>query len=102
MGERRFLLTDLLHDIYQGATLEPTTSRSFLKNPLKCSEPEDVFLNVSSLQEGMNRFASIGLDYAPSGVVKTIAFNTRPQPSFNKNFDLLIAHLKQSTSEAFS
>ncbi|HPT09180.1 MAG TPA: transcription-repair coupling factor [Bacteroidales bacterium] len=31
----------------------------------------------------------------------TIGFNTTPQPSFNKNFDLLLADLRQNTAKGF-
>lgn len=81
---------------YQGAALPD-------KHPLREGEPDEVFLSWKDLMTGMENFHLI--EFGKQSLFKTdnvIPFHSRPQPSFNKNFDLLIANLHDNTAKGYA
>lgn len=68
-------------------------------NPLREGKPEEVFLSTGDFTQGIKNFHL--LEFGKSSFFKAeevFEFNAQPQPSFNKNFNLLIDTLKQNTS----
>jgi transcription-repair coupling factor (superfamily II helicase) len=53
----------------------------------------DDFINVSTMQEQITGRHIVEFGYKPQLATTEIEFNTRPQPSFNRQFDLLIKDL---------
>ena len=53
----------------------------------------DDFINVSTIQEQITRRHIVEFGYKPQLATTEIEFNTKPQPSFNRQFDLLIKDL---------
>jgi transcription-repair coupling factor (superfamily II helicase) len=72
-----------------------------LSKTINHAEPIELFCNGLKIQQQLNDFT-----FAEIINVKTndncIAFNTKPQPSFNKQFDLLIENLQQNTEQGYS
>ncbi|MGB8704745.1 MAG: transcription-repair coupling factor, partial [Gillisia sp.] len=77
---------------------------STLSKEIKHSEPSELFCNAELLKKQLQEFSVVELSHqaflSPDGD-STIEFNTKPQPSFNKQFDLLIDNLIQNTSEGY-
>ena len=78
-----------------------------LSGEIKHAIPQELFLNGSMLGEQLVNFCHIefGSSYPNSSADPTpesFNFKTKPQPSFNKKFDLLIANLMDNQSRGFS
>lgn len=73
-----------------------------LNSELKQSEPAELFANSGLLKSQLASFtvATIGdLGFAQNS--ENIDFNTTPQPSFNKKFDLLITNLNDNKDNGY-
>ena len=71
-----------------------------LSQEIRRSSPEEIFCNGSLLEQQLEEFFVV--EFTGSGSQQDqIVFNTRPQPSFNKNFDLLIEDLKENTRNGY-
>ncbi len=100
-----------------------------LSEDIKHAEPEELFMNSKSFRMQLEGFGMITLGGAPSQNISTepvpsasevpdttpdvtsravemqpakISFNTKPQPSFNKKFDLLIADLNGHKDKGYT
>lgn len=72
-------------------------------HPLLEGDAENVFLNSADFLKGIARFRVI--EFGRQSFFKAeykVAFKSRPQPSFNKNFELLISNLHQNTEAGYS
>ena len=72
-------------------------------HPLLEGSPEEVFLTPADFIKGSSRFRI--MEFGSQSFFKTenkIRFHSKPQPSFNKNFDLLIANLHQNNVAGYS
>ncbi len=74
-----------------------------LQTEVTYSEPSDLFCNGNLIQLQLKEFtlAEIYNIATPSKEIDQVFFNTRPQPSFNKKFELLIDHLQENTEKGF-
>lgn len=73
------------------------------RHPLREGSPEEIFLNTADFLRGIARFRVI--EFGKQSFFKTekkIVFHSRPQPSFNKNFDLLIADLHKNNEKEYA
>ena len=75
-----------------------------LKGEIAHLPPEELFCNA---QEGLRDFAQRYVvrvnPHNPQGIVgKGVSFAMRPQPSFNKRFELLIEHFKEKYNEGYT
>ncbi len=75
-----------------------------LTSVLKSSTPADLFTNGTGFEHQLTNFRSIqiGAFEASAQNIETIVFNTKPQPSFNKHFELLFDNLQQNTADGFT
>ncbi|MAZ72931.1 MAG: transcription-repair coupling factor [Flavobacteriaceae bacterium] len=80
---------------------------------IKMSQPEELFCTSELLQEQLEGFTKLVLSnkntsqntplaLVPSSSSITISFNTVPQPSFNKQFNLLIDNLNGNTADGYT
>ena len=75
-----------------------------LSEDIKHATPAELFLNGTAFKEQLKDFGLITLGgnaTDDSSVAKGITFDTTPQPSFNKKFDLLIQNLNEFNSAGF-
>ena len=73
-----------------------------INSGVKHLPPQDLYMSNVELAGQMQ--ARKVFDFAPKNVIpveQEILFNTEPQPSFNKNFELLIADLKSNNLKNF-
>ncbi|SOC79648.1 transcription-repair coupling factor [Salinimicrobium sediminis] len=80
-----------------------------LSEEIKHNEPEELFCNSALLKEQMQEYSlvvtssnQILKQVQGDAEVKQIAFSTKPQPSFNKNFELLIQNLRENTEDGYT
>ena len=91
-----------------------TKAYNDLKGEVKRISPEALFCTSGLLKKQFEAFKTITLassnphglrqkagDKATDNTLKLISFNTTPQPSFNKQFDLLIEDLNQNTVKGY-
>jgi transcription-repair coupling factor (superfamily II helicase) len=75
-----------------------------LSEDIKHTEPAELFLNGTSFKEQLRDFGLITLGgnaIDGSSTATEISFDTTPQPSFNKKFDLLLQNLNEFNSAGF-
>ncbi len=102
---------DRLDDFY-GKAIEAFRK---LSEDIKHAEPEELFMNSEGFRKQLEGFgvitlgASINQNISTEPVLSavgmqptTIAFNTKPQPSFNKKFDLLIENLNGHKDQGYT
>ncbi len=83
-----------------------------LKGEIKQANPSVLFCNGDLVVNELNNFSLVSLRTNPASVnnhkennagrVEKIEFNTKPQPSFNKQFSLLIENLTENTKAGFT
>lgn len=73
-----------------------------LSNEIKRADPQELFANSDLIRQQLNDFTVLEIDGSNnSDASETIIFNTQPQPSFNKKFDLLIENLNQNHKKGY-
>lgn len=95
--------TDLLFDRLDDFFGKAEEAFSKLSNDIKHAKPSALFLNSENFKKQLNGFSLLCISTAQhlsdvklsqvEAQPTTITFTTKPQPSFNKKFDLLIANL---------
>ncbi len=65
-----------------------------VKGEIKMGQPNELFCHGDLIINQLKRFQTIKVNHSSS---KGTVFNTLPQPSFNKQFELLIEHLEENT-----
>ena len=69
---------------------------------IKKNEPQDLFCTSELLKIQLQGFTKVHLNNSTNQKIATIInFNTKPQPSFNKQFNLLIENLNTNTKAGF-
>ena len=92
-----------------------TQAYDTLQGEVKRISPDLLFCTSGLLKKQFEGFKTITLassnphglrekvgDTLPENTSKLIGFNTKPQPSFNKQFDLLIENLNQNTDKGYT
>lgn len=73
-----------------------------LSNEIKRAKPLELFTNSDLIKEQLENFMVLEIDgNKNSNTGETILFNTTPQPSFNKKFDLLIDNLNHNHKKGY-
>ena len=94
---------DLVYDRIDSNFQKAEESFTKLSQEIKHAKPEELFLNSGLLKEQLQEFSLIEIG---SSVTEDsqgeIQFNIKPQPSFNKKFDLLIENLNENHKAGFT
>lgn len=101
----------MLMDVFAAALEKASKAQPLIKknriehpnHPLLEGEVEEIFLSWADFIKGISRFRVI--EFGRASFFKSeqrVSFNSKPQPSFNKNFDLLIKNLQQNTEAGYS
>ncbi len=81
-----------------------------LSEEVKHGTPEELFCNSALLNEQMQQYSLVELSSrhpelvsgSSNAATQTIEFHTKPQPSFNKQFDLLIENLRENHKNGYT
>jgi len=84
-----------------------------LNSVLNHAEPNTLFCSGTVIKNQLQNFTLVEILNSRKGEIisdstpnqdwnKIIPFNTKPQPSFNKNFELLIKNLQENTANGFT
>ena len=89
-----------LDDFFEKAT----EAFKALSGEIRQAEPSSLFMNGATFRKGLAAFNIIATaDQSTVGSsVSKILFNTQPQPSFNKKFDLLIDNLNEYHQKGYT
>ena len=71
-----------------------------LSEEVKHGTPEELFCNSALLKEQIQSYSLVEL--TSGAAPQAIEFHTRPQPSFNKQFDLLIDNLRENHEDGYA
>ena len=91
------LLFDRLDDFF-GKAEEAFTQ---LSEDVKHAKPEELFLNAFQFKTQLKNFQVINFNQSKTTESLEIQFDIKPQPSFNKKFDLLIQNLNDYHAKGF-
>ena len=69
---------------------------------VKMSEPASLFCTTELLQKQLSEFTTVRFKSSGESSEDQISFSTRPQPSFNKHFNLLIENLNTNTKNGYT
>ncbi|MDB5282906.1 MAG: Transcription-repair-coupling factor [Bacteroidota bacterium] len=101
------MLMDVLNlAVEKAKKIQPEIKKNRLEypnHPLLEDEAENVFLSSADFIKGIEKFRMI--EFGRQSFFKTenkIEFHSRPQPSFNKNFDLLIKDLHNNNEKEYT
>ncbi|MET2986633.1 transcription-repair coupling factor [Aureibaculum conchae] len=106
--------TDLIFDTLNGLFEKAKTEFSEQKQTLKLAEPKELFCDGDLIKNQLEGFSLVAFDKKRHAVPKAfgivsashndveISFQVKHQPSFNKQFNLLIDNLNQNTKNGFT
>lgn len=93
------ILTENLDKFYKKAEF----SFNELSTELNHSKPSELFCNGSLIKKQLTDFTLVEMSsQTQSRDISEIKFNTHPQPSFNKKFDLLIQNFNEFSAKGFT
>ncbi|CAM3453950.1 transcription-repair coupling factor [Zobellia roscoffensis] len=98
--------TDYIFDRLDDFFKKAKEAFSKLSKDVKHVEPEALFMNSESFSKQLKAFALLTTEASTTAELMksaiTIQFNTHPQPSFNKKFDLLIENLNAYKARGYT
>ncbi len=94
--------SDLLFERLDKLFDKTKTTFGRLSTEIKHAKPEDLFCNGTFIKRQLHEFTVVNITSSKDQYLTNIVFNTKPQPSFNKQFDLLIEDLNQQHSNGFT
>ena len=93
------ILSGKLDTLYQKAS----EAFSKLSSEIKHTEPEELFCSGTFIKEQINQFSAVAVNQQEKAQTTiNIKFNATPQPSFNKQFDLLIKNLNNYSKQGYT
>lgn len=72
-----------------------------LDGTIKHIKPEELFINAKVFKKAIDDFACVSFGTKNEDESREINFQTSFQPSFNKQFDLIIEHFNEKTKEGY-
>ncbi|NNJ88451.1 MAG: transcription-repair coupling factor, partial [Eudoraea sp.] len=71
------------------------------RTEIKHAKPRELFINSSLLESELEQFSTVTFQGRTTTKEAVISFNTKPQPVFNKKFDLLLANLNDNETKGY-
>lgn len=94
---------DLLTGTLDAFYLKATGAFKELSKEIKHAQPEELFCNGAYIKEQINQFSAIAINQSEKAQTTTnVIYNINPQPSFNKQFDLLITNLNNYSKQGYT
>ncbi|MBE7690076.1 transcription-repair coupling factor [Tenacibaculum piscium] len=79
-----------------------TASFDELSTEIKHSKPSELFCDAALIQQELQQFTTVNMGKSVIKNITNIVFETHPQPSFNKKFDLLIQNFNEFSAKGFT
>ncbi|MBA6156751.1 transcription-repair coupling factor [Tenacibaculum sp. S7007] len=92
------ILTGNLDKFYRKAEL----SFNELSEEVNHSKPSELFCNGELIKNQLNDFTTVNIGTSQKDGLPKVSFDTHPQPSFNKKFDLLIQNFNEFSAKGFT
>lgn len=94
----------LIYDRIDAFFAKAEESFAKLSQEIKHAEPKELFLDSALLKEQLENFSLVEINGNNNDISTAldVTFNTKPQPSFNKKFDLLIDNLNENRDAGFT
>ena len=97
---------ELLYDRLDSFFSKAQESFAKLSKDIKHAQPEELFVNSQLLKSQLKHYGLVEMGgsgkASNSEPIEELIFNTKPQPSFNKKFDLLIDNLNQNSQKGYT
>ena len=94
---------DLVYDRMNSNFEKAKENFAKLSEEIKHASPEELFVPSALLKKQLQDFSVIEMNHSDKGSLSLeVIFNTKPQPSFNKKFDLLTENLSKNHQEGFT
>ena len=95
--------TALLYDRIDSFFAKAEKSFAKLSEEIKHAEPKELFVDSTLLKEQLQGFLLVEINGQQKDISSAfdVTFNTKPQPAFNKKFNLLIDDLADKKSAGF-
>lgn len=90
-------LSDRIDDLFGKAE----TAFKTLSEDIKHSQPEELFCQSALLKKQLCDFHLVPFGFSTPETKNQIAFHTKPQPPFNKQFDRLIENLNENHQKGY-
>lgn len=102
-GDTLLVIEDLNFtcDVFDKKSEAAVNAYNALQGEVKQTAPEKLFANARELKDLVKLFTVLEFGISSSLSSELVVFNQRPQPGFNKNFELLIANLKENKSKGY-
>ena len=78
-----------------------TEAFNVIDSEIKRAKPSELFCTSELLKEQLSEFTTVHLKNSSISISDSISFSTKPQPSFNKQFNLLIENLNENTEKGY-
>ncbi|QQX77557.1 MULTISPECIES: transcription-repair coupling factor [Aequorivita] len=78
-----------------------TEAFNAIDSEIKRAKPSELFCTSELLKQQLNGFTTVHLKNSSIASSDSISFNTKPQPSFNKQFNLLIENLNDNSEKGY-
>lgn len=72
-----------------------------IDSEIKRAKPSELFCTSELLKGQLSEFTTVHLKNSSISISDSISFSTKPQPSFNKQFNLLIENLNENTENGY-
>lgn len=94
----------LIYDRIDSFFAKAEESFTKLSKEIKHAEPKELFVDSALLKEQLENFSLVEINGNNNDISTAldVTFNTKPQPSFNKKFDLLIDNLNENRDAGFT
>jgi len=94
---------DLVYDRMNSNFEKAKENFAKLSEEIKHASPEELFVPSALLKKQLQDFSVIEMNRSDRDSLSIeVIFNTKPQPSFNKKFDLLTENLSKNHQEGFT
>lgn len=93
--------TDFLYDRLDDFFEKAKEAFTKLSKDIKHAEPEELFMGGTEFRQQLSKFTLLTQD-AKRDAVDFVEFHSKPQPSFNKKFDLLIENLNSYKDQGYT
>ncbi|WP_036381861.1 transcription-repair coupling factor [Muricauda sp. MAR_2010_75] len=94
----------LIYDRIDSFFAKAEESFTKLSKEIKHAEPKELFVDSALLKLHLDDFSLVEINSTKNDIstALNVTFNTKPQPSFNKKFDLLIDNLNENREAGFT